>query len=83
VPLRIDGSLLGYGKLPEIACGREGRGMKQDERKAATVIQMPALTNVGCGKFWFFLPVPFLYSRWPFKAGERLLVTVTRYKEPK
>ena len=41
---------------------------------------MPDLGHVANGKFWFFLPVPFLYKLFPFKRGERLLVEVTRYK---
>ena len=41
-------------------------------------IQMPKLIHLAQGKFWFFLPVPFLYKKFPFKAGERVLVTVTK-----
>lgn len=53
--------------------------MKKLKRKQV-IIQMPQMVHVGCGKFWFFLPVPFLYKRWPFKTGERLLVTVEKAK---
>ena len=51
------------------------------KKKARMVIQMPKLVHVAQGKFWFFLPVPFMYSRFPFKAGERLLVTVERARK--
>lgn len=44
------------------------------------VMQMPEMVHVGCGDFWFFLPVPFLYKTWPFKAGEKLLITVQKAK---
>ena len=50
-------------------------------KKAQIVLQMPEITHVGAGQFWFFLPVPFLYHRFPFKAGEKLLVTVEKYKK--
>ena len=49
-------------------------------KRAAIVIQMPKLVHVAQGNFWFFLPVPFLYKKFPFKAGERLLVEVTKAK---
>lgn len=49
-------------------------------KRAAIVIQMPKLIHLAQGKFWFFLPVPFLYEKFPFKAGERILVTVTKAK---
>lgn len=52
-------------------------------RQARIVIEMPRLIHVAQGKFWFFLPVPFLYERFPFKAGEKILVTVTKYKRDK
>lgn len=51
--------------------------MKQQKK---IVIQMPNLRHVAQGKFWFFLPVPFMYKKWPFRRGERLLVTVERAK---
>ena len=52
--------------------------MRGKKRKAAIILLMPHLFRV-CpqGKFWFFLPVPFLYKKFPFRAGERILVTVT------
>ena len=56
------------------------RGAPVKKKRAAVVIQMPDLGHVANGKFWFFLPVPFLYKLFPFKRGERLLVEVTRYK---
>lgn len=48
--------------------------------QARVVLQMPAIKHIAQGKFWFFLPVPFMYQKWPFKEGERLLVTVERAK---
>lgn len=50
------------------------------KKQAAIVLKMPHLTHVAQGNFWFFLPVPFLYKKFPFKAGERILVTVTKAK---
>ena len=54
--------------------------MKRKEKHAAIVIQMPELFHLAQGKFWFFLPVPFLYHKFPFEAGDTLLVTVTKAK---
>ena len=51
---------------------------KVKERKAKIVIEMPSLRHLANGAFWFFLPVPFMYDQWPFKRGEKLLVTVTK-----
>ena len=55
--------------------------MKKYQRKkfrfARMVIKMPRMCHVANGKFWFFLPVPFMYDKWPFKEGERLMVTVS------
>lgn len=50
---------------------------KDKHRKAEMILQVPHMHHVAQGKYWFFLPVPFLYHRFPFKAGERVLVTVT------
>jgi hypothetical protein len=44
------------------------------------VIEMPEDHVLGHGNFWFFFPVPFLAKSWPFKKGQKLLVTVTEYK---
>jgi hypothetical protein len=59
-------------------------GMKKYSRNklkiVRAVIEMPADHVLGHGNFWFFFPVPFLMKSWPFKKGQKLLVTVTEYK---